>query len=160
MPTLKCYYCPTVSNSLQDIVDHHVKYHKSSKLKVKQKSLDERSGKWGFQTKDFGFIHEDVLTDNNCLKCKEDTSEVFVQEEEENVLEKSFGNISILDEPVSNISPHPKKVKCTTPDKTGINIPFTDVKPGDITNEELELRTLLPDVIEKLRKNNQLENWW
>ena len=69
------------------------------------------------------------------------------------------GNISILDEPLSNISPHPKKGKCTTPDKTGINIPFTDVKSGDITNEERELRNLLPDVIAELRKHNQLDNW-
>jgi hypothetical protein len=25
----KCYYCPTVSSNLQDIVDHHVKDHKA-----------------------------------------------------------------------------------------------------------------------------------
>ena len=27
MAKFKCYYCPTASSNLQDIVDHHVKHH-------------------------------------------------------------------------------------------------------------------------------------
>jgi hypothetical protein len=29
-----------------------------------QKTLEEKSGKWGFQTKDFDFIAGDILTDS------------------------------------------------------------------------------------------------
>jgi hypothetical protein len=61
---LKSYYHPTASNNLQDIVDHHVKDHKAFKLKVKEKTLEEKSGKWRFQTKYFDFIAGDVLNDS------------------------------------------------------------------------------------------------
>jgi hypothetical protein len=37
MVQFKCYYCPTASSNLQDIVDHHVKDHKAFKLKIKKK---------------------------------------------------------------------------------------------------------------------------
>jgi hypothetical protein len=66
MAKFKCYYCPTASSNLhvQDIVDHHVKDHKAFKLKVKEKTLEEKLGKWRFQTKDFDLIAGDVLTDS------------------------------------------------------------------------------------------------
>jgi hypothetical protein len=41
MAKFKCYYCPTASSNLQDIVDHHVKDHKALKLKIKVKTLEE-----------------------------------------------------------------------------------------------------------------------
>jgi hypothetical protein len=53
---------------LQDIVDHHVKGHKAFKLNVKEKNLEEKSGKWGFKTKDFDFIAGNVLTDSIFFK--------------------------------------------------------------------------------------------
>ena len=62
MAKFKCYYCPTASNNLQDIADHHVKDHKAFKLKVKEKTLEDKSGKWRSQTKDFDFIAGDTLT--------------------------------------------------------------------------------------------------
>jgi hypothetical protein len=64
MAKFKCYYCPTASSKIQDILDHHVKDHKAFKLKIKVKILEEKSGKWGFQTKDFDFIAGDVLNDS------------------------------------------------------------------------------------------------
>jgi hypothetical protein len=36
-------------------------------LKVKEKTFVEKSGKWGFQTKDFDFIPGHVLTDSIVL---------------------------------------------------------------------------------------------
>jgi hypothetical protein len=68
MAKFKCFYCPTASNNLEDIVDHHVKDHKAFKLKVKEKTLEEKSGKWGFQTKDFDFITGDVQSESIFLK--------------------------------------------------------------------------------------------
>ena len=62
MAKFKCYYCPTASSNLQDIVDHPVKDHKAFKLKVKEKTLEDKSGKWRSQTKDFDFIAGDTLT--------------------------------------------------------------------------------------------------
>jgi hypothetical protein len=56
MAQFKCYNCPTASKNLQDIVDHPVKDHKTFKSKVKEKTLEEKSGKWEFQTKNFDFI--------------------------------------------------------------------------------------------------------
>ena len=47
--------------------------HFTFKLKIKEKVLDEKSGKWGLQTKYFNFIPRDVLFENNCLKCNEET---------------------------------------------------------------------------------------
>jgi hypothetical protein len=64
MVKFKCYYCPTASYNLQDIVDHDVKDHKAFKLKVKEKTLEDKSGKWRFQAKDFDFIAGDALNDN------------------------------------------------------------------------------------------------
>ena len=64
MAKFKCYYCPTASNNLQDIADHHVRDHKAFKLKVKEKTLEDKSGKWRFQTKDFDSIAGDTLNDN------------------------------------------------------------------------------------------------
>jgi hypothetical protein len=49
---------------IQDIVDHHVKDHKAFTLKGKEKNLEEKSGKLGFQTKDFDFIAGNVLSDS------------------------------------------------------------------------------------------------
>jgi hypothetical protein len=60
MAKFKCYFCPSASNNLQDIVDHHDKDQKAFKLKIKEKTLEEKSGKWGFRTKDFDFIPGDV----------------------------------------------------------------------------------------------------
>jgi hypothetical protein len=41
MAKFKCYYCPTASSNLQDIVDQYVKDHKAFKIKVKEKNLEE-----------------------------------------------------------------------------------------------------------------------
>ena len=61
-----------------------------------------------------------LLSVNTCLKCNEETCEVFVQESEED-LEEAFGNISITDdhEPTLDNSPFLKRVKCSTPDTRG-----------------------------------------
>jgi hypothetical protein len=50
------------NKNLQYIFDHRVKDHKAFKLKFKERILEEKSGKWGFQTKDFDFITGDTLT--------------------------------------------------------------------------------------------------
>jgi hypothetical protein len=47
MALFKCYYCPTASSNLQDTVDHPVKDHKAFKLKVKEKTLEEKIRKMG-----------------------------------------------------------------------------------------------------------------
>jgi hypothetical protein len=62
----------------------HVKDHKALKLKVKEKTLEDKSGKWRSQTKDFDFIAGDTLNDNIFKKAmrRQLTCEVFVQEQE------------------------------------------------------------------------------
>jgi hypothetical protein len=56
-----------LSYSLKQL-DHHVKDHKAFKLKVKEKILEDKSGKWRFQTKDFDFIVGDALSGDNIFK--------------------------------------------------------------------------------------------
>jgi hypothetical protein len=68
MAKFKCYNYPTAFNNLQDTVHHHVKNYTAFTSMVKEKILEGKSGKWGFQTKHFHSIAGDVLSNRIFLK--------------------------------------------------------------------------------------------
>lgn len=60
MKKYRCYFCSSIDDSLEDIVDHCIDSHSKNTLKYRELELDERSGKLRYQTQ----IHAGVIPSN------------------------------------------------------------------------------------------------
>lgn len=61
MKKYRCYFCSSIDDSLEDIVDHCIDSHSKNTLKYRELELDERSGKLRYQTQ----IDAGVIPSNN-----------------------------------------------------------------------------------------------
>ena len=60
MKKYRCYFCSSIDDSLEDIVDHCIDSHLKNTLKYREFELDARSGKLRYQTQ----IHAGVIPSN------------------------------------------------------------------------------------------------
>ena len=171
-----CYYCPWATDDLQTCINHVVEAHGERLLKVKTAVLDEQSGIKGMKTKNFGIIPNEILRPGQYLVANHNDWTVTVQEEntiEDNeikqmdtddgisFLEKSLQNLSIdieIDDETFIASPLAKKAKCSTPmAKKEEN--YTKPKHCDQNTILDEMRMLLPNVLNEMKRNGHLETW-
>lgn len=162
-----CYYCDFVA-PIKTTIQHSVESHPHKVLKVRQRLLDEATGKTLLQTKNFSVIPEDVLKQNEKFCVDEQSLALSIISEEEpsdidvdTILEKSFQNLSVENPDVDELfSPAHKIMKTSTPAKVCFESDHDTEEDFNENLEEInELRELIPSVVSVMKKHGYLKAW-
>ena len=74
----RCYFCALESGTLQEIIDHCSENHAEEPLKYREQVLDDKSGKFRFQTKYHQGIIPSILNkEGNAIFVKDNKTYIF-----------------------------------------------------------------------------------
>ena len=154
--TIRCYYCDCSSEVFGDIIKHAVNNHENNTLKAKLESTTET------YTRNFGIIPREELEKGKVIIPNEDTRTVKIS------------RLIQTPTPVVKVSKKLKKQVTSTPKRLDFeieaneilmaekiqNMSIEDIEPLEPMCDETdslidEIQTLLPSVIETVRKENQ-----
>ena len=76
-----CYYCKTGSQEINEQLDHTVQHHPFKQIKIKCKTINDRTGHFAYQTRTFEIIPGHTLNDNEKLIIDTNTWEVYIEKD-------------------------------------------------------------------------------
>ncbi|XP_060568124.1 uncharacterized protein LOC132726779 [Ruditapes philippinarum] len=163
-----CYYCKFFSMDLQECINHLVVQHGHLQHKLRTRAFNASTGHIGLLSKDFGVIPNLELETGQYFKVDATTFSLAVKCNNENIdiLQESFHNLSLDIEVEQIASPFTIKHKTSKPLKSLHTVPYVDSSRQEETSsyEKViknfeEMKTLLPSVIEEMKKSGHLKPW-